>query len=145
MAGSKKSWWQSWIGIIVGLGTLCTLILGAITFLYATFPTNTDLVMADQKRDLETKIIVSELSEETIKGFKEVHTTNQQMQKAIQQNTQDIKRNYLTNEYTRLVNDEKYLIKKFLSEHPDDIDAQKHLEKVNRRIKEVERKLQLLK
>ena len=130
---NDKVWWKSWLGALTGVGSLCTIIVGSITWQYSTFTPYQVVAMADEK--VETMVV--ELSNETIKSFKSINETNQQMQMSI-------KRNDLRYTYDRLM-DEKYRIRKLLKSNPEDEDLQKDLEKNKSRIEEVENQLQGLK
>ena len=39
-SNNSRSWWNSWIGVLVGLGTFCTMILGGLTWQYDKFATD---------------------------------------------------------------------------------------------------------
>lgn len=119
---SKRSWWQNWIGILVGVGTLCTIILGAVTFLYSTFPTHEFVAMADQK----IKEQVDSNSKETINTFREVQTAIKQLS--------------LESKYERLLKQENRY-SDLLKKNPDDVSLKNDLRKIKNKLKKIEEEL----
>ena len=121
-----KTWWSSWIGMIVGFLTICSAILGALTWQYSTFATEEEILAVKET----TKQTIEQLSEKTIKGFKEINKTNQQLQLSIM-------RFDLQDRYNQLV-DHKYKIIRLLESNPNNVELKKDLEKCKNELHIVE-------
>lgn len=126
MVTDKKSWFQSWVGILVSFLTLCGLIAGAITWQYTTFATNEDVN--------ET---VAQLSQETLKGFESVVQTNQQMQRSIHK--------FELNDAYENTLDQKYKTMKLLQDNPDSDELKKDLEKYIQKLERINKQLEEIK
>lgn len=132
MGDPKKSWWNSWIGVLTGFGVLCGIIAGALTWQFDTFATDEDVENVDKKACKN----VAQLSEKTLKSFEEVNKTNIQMQRSI-------RRFDLKDSYDQLM-EQKYRILKLLESEPNNAELQKDLEACRSRIKMIEEELREL-
>jgi hypothetical protein len=128
----KKTWWQSWIGLVVGLIAICSAILGALTWQYDTFATEEDVEHVDKKACNN----VAQLSEKTLKGFEEVNKTNMQMQRSI-------RRFDLKDSHKQLL-EQKYDLLQKLENNPDNQELKIDLDMCKSRIKMIEEELREL-
>jgi len=128
----KKSWWNSWIGALVGLGTICTMILGALTWQYDTFATDEEVDIIEE----HAQHSVAQLSQKTLEGFDAVNKTNMQMQKSI-------RRFDLKDSHEKFI-DQKYRILKLLESDPNNHDLKKDLDECKSKIKMMETELREL-
>jgi len=129
---SKKTWWQSWISILVGLGTICTCILGFLSWQYNTFATTEKVNIVKE----HAQQIVAQLSQKTLEGFKSVNKTNIQMQKSI--------RRFDLKDTRKKSMQEKYNLLKKIENEPNNQELKIDLDVCRSRIKLIEEELKAL-
>jgi len=132
MPGQKKSWWNSWVGLIVALLAICTGIAGALTWQYDTFATEEEVINVKMHAEHN----VAQLSEKTLKGFEAVTETLQQLQKTD-------RRFDLKDSYKRLLAEKWDLLEKLKIE-PNNTELKIGLDVCRSRIKMIEEELKAL-
>jgi len=140
MTNGKKTWWNSWIGTLVGLGTICTMILAILNWQYDTFATDEEVKIVEQKAEY----MIAQLSEKTIKGFEAVNKGFESVNKTTMQIQASIRNFSLKDSYSQEIN-QKYRIIKLLEDDPDNQELKIDLEKCLSRISIIENELKEIK